>query len=97
MFFKFSSNAFSQATNSIAKGSLVVGLMLIGFGMLVFILRDLFAFLAAALFFMAGFSAIIYAAKIFWAGHKMKRGMHTGSQAYRENVNVHIHDDNSSL
>jgi hypothetical protein len=95
MFFKFNANTFSQATKGIAKGSLVMGLLLIGFGMLVFILRDLFAFLAAAIFFLAGFSAIGYSIKVFWAGYKMKRGMGNSPEAYRENVNVHIHDDNS--
>ena len=96
MFFKFDSNTFSQATNGIARGSFVIGLMLIGFGMLVFILRDLFAFLAAGLFFLAGFSAIGYAAKIFWAGYKIKRGMGSSSKTYRENVNIHIHDNDIS-
>ena len=96
MFFKFNANTFSQATNGIAKGSLVMGLLLIGFGMLVFILRDLFAFLAAAIFFLAGFSAIGYAIKVFWAGYRIKRGMGKSSQVYRENVNIHIHDDRTN-
>jgi hypothetical protein len=96
MFFKFDVNTFSQATKGIAKGSFVMGLMLIGFGMLVFILKDIFAFLAAGLFFLAGFSAIGYSIKVFWAGYKMKRGMGNSPEAYRENVNIHSHDDISN-
>ena len=38
----FQGNPFQQATRGLAKGSLVMGLLLIGFGMLVFVLRDLF-------------------------------------------------------
>jgi hypothetical protein len=56
--------------------------------MLVFILRDLFAFLAAAVFFMAGFSAIGYALRIFWATRRRTKS----EDAYRENVQIHIRD-----
>ena len=90
MFFKVESNTFSRAGRSIAKGSLVTGLLLIGFGMLVFILRDLFAFLAAGIFFMAGFSAIGYAIKIFLATRNKTK---SGQNAYRQNVEVHYSDD----
>ena len=86
--FFYQGDPFSQATKSVAKGALVIGLMLIGFGMLVFILRDLFAFLAAALFFMAGFSAIGYAIRIFVASWKMRRP----HDPYRDNVRIHYHD-----
>ena len=76
--------------------SLITGLLLIGFGMLVFILRDLFAFLAAAIFFMAGFSAIGYAIKIFWASRKLDRQTHSGKTVFRENVEVHYSDDETN-
>jgi hypothetical protein len=96
MFFKFQSDTFSQAGKSLAKGSLITGLLLIGFGMLVFILRDLFAFLAAAIFFMAGFSAIVYAVKLFWASRKMGQQNRSGQGVYRENVEVHYSDDETN-
>lgn len=79
---------FSEAGRSIAKGSLFIGMLLIGFGMLVFVLRDLFAFLAAAVFFMAGFSAIGYGFRIFWTIWKSRRN----SDSYRENVQIHNSD-----
>jgi len=85
----FLHNIMPQATKDLAKGCFVVGLLLIGFGMLVFILRDLFALLAAGLFFLAGFSAIVYAIKLFWAIRKMARRTPHGNDGYRENVNIH--------
>ena len=98
MFFKFQSNSFSQAGKSLAKGSLLTGLLLIGFGMLVFWLRDLFAFLAAAIFFMAGFSAIGYAIRMFMASRKIEQQGKDGQTVYRENVEVHYpHDDANGL
>jgi len=90
MFRFFLHNMMANATKDLAKGSFVVGLLLIGFGMLVFILRDLFALLAAGLFFLAGFSAIVYAIKLFWAMRKMTRRMPHDDDGYRENVDIHI-------
>ena len=85
----FQGNPFREATRGMAKGALITGLFLIGFGMLVFILRDLFAFLAAAIFFMAGFSAIGYAIRLFIVQYKMKNS----NGVYREGVEVHFRDD----
>ena len=87
--FLFSEHA-SQATKNLAKGSLVLGLLLIGFGMLVFILRDIFALLAAAIFFIGGFSSIGYAIKLFMAAHRMRKGGSRPDGAYRENVNIRV-------
>jgi len=84
------SNHMSQATKGLAKGSLVLGLLLIGFGMLVFVLRDIFAMLAAAIFFIGGFSSIGYAIKLFIAAYRMRRGSPGPDGAYRENVNIRV-------
>lgn len=81
-------NPASDVAKGLAKGSLFVGLLLIGFGLLVFILRDLFAFLAAAVFFVAGFSAIGYAIRLFVLQHKMKKS----DTEYRKNVEIHYDD-----
>ena len=91
--FFFSQDPFSQATKGLTKGSLITGLLLIGFGMLVFILRDIFAFLAAAIFFMAGFSAIGYSIKLYLAMRKLSGPGHKGESAYRENVRIHVEED----
>lgn len=82
----------SQVTKGLAKGSLLLGLLLIGFGMLVFILRDLFALLAAAIFFIGGFSSIGYAIKLFIAAHRVRRGSKDPDGAYRENVNIRVEE-----
>ena len=81
-------NPLSEATRGLAKGSLLAGLFLIGFGMLVFILRDVFAFIAAAVFFLAGFSAIGYALRLFVLQYKMKKS----DSVYRNNVEVRFED-----
>lgn len=85
--FFFSQPVSSQISNTLIKGSLVTGLLLISFGLLVFILRDLFAFLAAAVFFMLGFSAIAYAIRMWVAKLKMDRSNNGG----RDNVSIHYH------
>jgi len=52
--FDFYTNAVSQATRKAAMGIFVVGLLLIGFGILILALPELFAMLAALIFFIAG-------------------------------------------
>lgn len=69
--FFYQGDPFSEAAKSLAWTAFITGLLLIGFGMLVFLLKDLFAFLAAAVFFVAGFSAIGYAIRLMIARHKM--------------------------
>ncbi len=88
MFRFFFSGPFARQTaGNLAKGSLMTGLLLIGFGMLVFILRDLFALLAAVVFFIAGFSAIGYAVRMFIVSYRLRK---TENPPYRDNVEIHI-------
>ncbi|MHC4216658.1 MAG: hypothetical protein ACYSWP_25205 [Planctomycetota bacterium] len=75
---------FRDASKTVAKGSFFTGLFLIGFGMLIFILKDIFAFLAAAVFFIGGFSAIGYAIRLFWSSRKTH-----DDEAVRKNVTIH--------
>ena len=91
MFRFFMQDGISQATKGLAKGSFFFGLVLIGFGMLVFVLRDIFAIIAAGIFFLAGFSAICYGCKLFWAVRKFNRSAPSSENAYRENVQIHNH------
>lgn len=85
--FFFSQPISNQISSTLIKGSLVTGLLLIGFGLLVFILRDLFAFLAAAVFFLFGFSAIGYAVRMWILKIKTDRMNNNG----RDNVSIHYH------
>jgi hypothetical protein len=95
MSFRFYTNAISQASRNFAAGLFITGLLLIGFGFLVYILRDLFAVLASIVFFVAGLGCGITAVKIFWAQHKIDKMNSGDQQGYRENVQIHIehHDE----
>ena len=70
----------------------MVGLLLIGFGTLIMALPELFAFLAAAVFFLAGAACALVAIKIFWAQHRFNKRMSQDEDAYRENVVIHRDD-----
>ncbi len=93
MSLRFYSNAVSQASRNFAAGLFIVGLLLIGFAFLVYVLRDLFAVLFAAVFVIAGVGCGITALKIFLFQRKLDQANPDGP--YRENVRIHIeeHDD----
>ena len=86
----FQGNPFRQATMGLAKGALFAGLLLIGLGFLVWVLKEVFAIIVMIFFFMAGFSAIGYAIRLFILQYKMK-----GTESdYRKNVQIHYEDEN---
>ena len=90
MSFRFYTNTISQASRNFAAGLFITGLLLIGFGFLVFILRDLFAILFAAVFCIAGVACGITAFKIFLFQRKLDQA--NQSEPYRENVRIHIEE-----
>jgi len=92
MSFRFYTNAISQATRSIASGIFILGLLLIGFGFLVYVLKEVFAILAAIIFSVAGAGCLITAVKIFWAQRKLDKIDSDDSQDYRKNVQIHIEE-----
>ena len=92
MSFRFYTNAISQASRNFAAGLFIVGLLLIGFGFLVYILRELFAILFAAVFCISGVGCGITAVKIFLAQRRLERRIDS-SEAYRENVQIHIEEN----
>ncbi len=92
MSFRFYTNAISQASRNFAAGLFIVGLLLVGFGFLVYILRDLFAVLASIVFFVTGIGCGITAVKIFWAQRKLDKINSDDSPGYRENVQIHIEE-----
>ena len=83
----------SQASRAVAASILVGGLLLIGFAMLIMALPELFAFLAAAVFFLAGLGCAITALKIFWAQRQLDKHLSHDAHDYRENVVIHRRDD----
>jgi hypothetical protein len=89
--FRFHTNLLSQASRTAAAGILLVGLLLIGFGLLIMALPALFAFLAAAVFFFAGGICTVVAVKLLWAQRRLnKLASHDDLTAYRENVRIHV-------
>jgi membrane protein implicated in regulation of membrane protease activity len=77
-------------------GILTVGLLLVGFGVIILALPEIFAFLAAAVFFIAGLVCAITAVKIFLAQRKFDKinndNIGDDSQGYRGNVHIHIEE-----
>ena len=88
MFLRYYTNAISAASRSFAKGLFVTGLLLIGFGFLVYVLRELFAILFAIVFCVAGLGCVITAVKVFFAQRKLNKINSKDSQVYRENVQI---------
>ncbi len=92
MVFRYYSNALSQASRSVASAIMIVGLLLIGFGVLIAALPQFFAYLAAGVFFVAGLGCGITAVKIFWAQSRIDRAAAQDEPpVYRENVRIHTH------
>jgi len=92
MSFRFYTNAISQASRTVAASLFVVGLMLVGFGVIIAAFPEIFAYLAAAIFFVAGVGCAITAVKIFWAQRKLDKTTSDDFHPYRENVRIHIED-----
>jgi hypothetical protein len=90
--FRFYTNAISQATRKVAMGIFVVGLLLIGFGILILAMPKLFAMLASLIFFITGAGCGVTAIKIFLAQRKLDKINSDDSQGYRENVQIHIEE-----
>jgi len=92
MSFRFYTNAISQASKNIATGIFIVGLLLIGFGILILALPELFAMLAALFFFIAGIGCAATAVKIFLAQKKLDKTAPDDCRSYRENVRIHTEE-----
>ncbi len=93
MSFRFYTNVISQATRTIASGIFIVGMVLIGFGFMIYLLPKFFATLAAVVFFIAGLGCGITAVKIFLAQRKLdKMSSDDGTTGYRRNVRIHTEE-----
>ncbi|MHC4488874.1 MAG: hypothetical protein ACYSW7_06820 [Planctomycetota bacterium] len=88
MSFRVYTNAISQASRTIAAGIFIVGLVLIGFGFMIYLLPKFFATLAAVVFFVTGTGCGITAVKIFLAQKKLDRLNSDDSQRHRKNVQI---------
>lgn len=93
MSFRFYKKAVSQASRNVAAGIFIAGLLLIGFGFLIYVLKEIFAILAAIVFSVAGAGCLITAVKIFLAQRKIDKITSDDSEAYRKNVQIRIEED----
>jgi len=89
MSFRFYTNAVSRASRAFAAGTFIVGLLLIGFGFMIYLLPKLFATLFAVVFCVFGVGCGITAVKIFLAQKKLDDMESDDSEDYRENVQIH--------
>ena len=92
MSLRFFTSAISQASKRVASGIFIVGLLLIGFGILILALPELFAMLAALIFFIAGIGCAGTALKIYIAQRKIDKLHCDDSQGYRRNVQIHAEE-----
>ena len=95
MVLSFYTNRLSEASRTVAAGVMIVGLLLMGFGVIILALPQFFAYLAAIVFFIAGVGCAITAVKIFWAQSRLDRMTSDDPHGYRKNVRIHTknHDD----
>ena len=92
MIFRYYTDAISRASRSVAAGIFITGLVLIGFGFLIYVLRDLFAILFAIIFCVAGIGCGVTAIKIFWTLRKLDKINSGDSKGYRKNVRIHTEE-----
>ena len=92
MNFRFYSNAISSASRHFAAGAFILGLVLIGLGFLIYILKDLFAILFGGIFVLAGIASALTAVKILWTSRKMRKDIFDDSAAHRKNVTIHYEE-----
>ena len=92
MSFHFYTSAISKASRGVVAGIFIVGLVLIGFGFMIYLLPRFFATLAAIIFFTAGVGCAITATKIFLAQRQIDKINFDDSQGYRRNVQIHTEE-----
>jgi hypothetical protein len=83
----------SQASRRLAAAIFIVALFLIGFGVIILAFPEIFAFLAAAVFFIAGIGCGIIAIKIFLAQKRLDKFI--GNESYGYTKSVEIYPDES--
>jgi len=90
--FRFYTNAISQASKRIAAGIFILGLVLIGFGVIIIALPEIFALLAAVVFFIAGAGCATTAIRIFLTQRKIDKAGSEQPGSYRKNVRIHTEE-----
>ncbi len=91
MSFQFYTNLISQASRRLAGGMFVTGFALISFGLLVYLLRDVFAIIAAGIFVFAGFGCAVTAVKMYFSQRRLDKMAGPGGE-HRENVRIRFEE-----
>ena len=89
MIFNYYTNTISRASRGFAKWLFALALLLIGFGTVILAFPEIFAFLAALVFFIIGLGCAGTALKIYLAQRRFDKMNSPDSQDYRENVKIH--------
>jgi hypothetical protein len=93
MSFRFYTNVISQASRAVAAGIFITGMVLIGFGFMIYLLPRFFATLAALVFFISGIGCGVTAVRIFLAQRKFEQQIDSdSSETGRKNVHIHIEE-----
>lgn len=91
MLFNFYSNSFSGISKSFARGLFVTGLLIFGFGILVWVFKEVLAIIAAAIFMVVGVSCCLKAIRMYYLAWKFGKNNNNDNNAGRsENVKIHI-------
>jgi hypothetical protein len=92
--FRFYTNAMSAATRGVIIAVCMLGLMLIGFGVLIMAFPRLFATLAAIVFFIAGFAALSAAMRMYASYRRFRTTMNPPhDENYGTHPRIHELDD----
>jgi hypothetical protein len=90
---KFYTNILSLASRKVGGWFFIIGLLLIGFGFLIWVLRELFALLFAAFFASLGVACIVMSIRIFWSRRRLQKHIMDDSElGYRKNVRIHVEE-----
>ena len=92
--FKFSSNPLTRATAGAAAAVFIIGMLLLGFALMIYALKDLFANLMSLFFVLAGVSTIGFSIKLLIASKRIN-DITKPADDYRENVQIHRGQEDS--
>jgi hypothetical protein len=93
MSFQLFTNMATLVSKAAARWMFVGGMFFIGLGFLVWILRELFAFIFTAIFVLIGIGLIVTAIKILWAQHRLNKAMRKADgDDLRQNVRIRIEE-----
>ena len=90
--FRYYSNMMTQASRGFAKGLFIIGLLLIGFGVLVYVFKEILAAIAAVIFVAVGLVCCFGSIKLFL----QSLNRHKDAPDGRKNVRIRFEDNQDS-